>query len=84
MIITCINCNTKYSINKQSLGKKGKKVKCSNCGHEWFQKSEITKKKLKIKPLEEEQAVTDNNKEIYSTKIFSQEKTKKKKNYNFL
>ena len=41
MIIICSSCNTKYSINKQSLGKKGKKVKCSNCGYEDYRESDM-------------------------------------------
>ena len=45
MIIICSNCNTKYSISKRILGKNGKKVKCSNCEHEWYQKIDIIKKK---------------------------------------
>ena len=43
MIIICSNCNTKYSISKRVLGKNGKKVKCSNCEHEWYQKIDIIK-----------------------------------------
>ena len=46
MIITCKSCSTKYSINKNALGENGKKVKCSNCGYEWYQKSDIIKKKF--------------------------------------
>ena len=46
MIITCQSCNTKYSINKKSIGKNGKKVRCSNCGYEWYQKLDITKKRF--------------------------------------
>ena len=55
MIITCKSCNTKYSINKNALGKNGKKVKCSNCGYEWYQKLHITKKNLPTKSLEKKQ-----------------------------
>ena len=94
MIITCSSCNTKYSINKQSLGKKGKKVKCSNCGYEWYQKSEIIKKGLQDKSLKEEETFDldptefqgkkyDTN-EIVARKLFSSDVIKKKKNYNFL
>ena len=41
MIITCKICTTKYSISKNALGKNGKKVKCYNCGNEWYQKLNI-------------------------------------------
>ena len=46
MIINCPNCNTKYSINKRVLGRSGKRVKCFSCNKEWFQKLEITDKKI--------------------------------------
>ena len=84
MIITCQSCNTKYSINKKVLSKNGKKVKCYNCGHEWYQKLDIIKKSLQIEPSEEKQIPTNFvNKEIDATKLFSSETTKKK-NYRVL
>ena len=84
MIITCSSCSTKYSINKRVLGKNGKKVKCSNCGHEWYQKLDIIKKSLQIEPSKEKQIPTNFvNKEIDATKLFSSETTKKK-NYRVL
>ena len=84
MIITCQSCNTKYSIKKRVLGKNGKKVKCYNCGHEWYQKLDIIKKSLQIEPSEEKQIPTNFvNKEIDATKLFSSETTKKK-NYRVL
>ena len=52
MIITCKICTTKYSISKNALGKNGKKVKCSNCGNEWYQKLNIEKKKILTETLE--------------------------------
>ena len=84
MIITCSSCNTKYSINKQSLGKKGKKVKCSNCGYEWYQKLDIIKKKPPKKSLKNKQKPrNDIRKNIDVTEYFSSEVEKKKK-FRFL
>ena len=84
MIITCQSCNTKYSINKNALGKNGKKVKCSNCGYEWYQKLDIIKKNLPTKSLEKKQTLKNYvEKDINATKFFSSE-VKKKKNYSFL
>jgi len=84
MIITCKSCNTKYSINKNALGKNGKKVKCSNCGYEWYQKLHITKKNLPTKSLEKKQIPRNAiRKNINVTDYFSSE-SEKKKNYRFL
>ena len=75
MIITCKSCNTKYSINKNALGKNGKKVKCSNCGYEWYQKLDFIKKKQIPR--------NDIRKDNDVTEYFSSE-DEKKKNYRFL
>ena len=82
MIIICSNCNTKYSISKRVLGKNGKKVKCSNCEHEWYQKIDIIKKKgVEVISLKEQQIEKNFvNEEIDVTKVFSSETIKKKSN----
>ena len=82
MIITCKSCNTKYSINKNALGKNGKKVKCSNCEHKWYQKIDIIKKKgVEVISLKEQQIEKNFvNEEIDVTKVFSSETIKKKSN----
>ena len=82
MIIICSNCNTKYSISKSVLGKNGKKVKCSNCEHKWYQKIDIIKKKgVEVISLKEQQIEKNFvNEEIDDTKVFSSEIIKKKSN----
>ena len=82
MIIICSNCNTKYSISKRVLGKNGKKVKCSNCEHKWYQKIDIIKKKgVEVISLKEQQIEKNFvNEEIDDTKVFSSEIIKKKSN----
>ena len=82
MIIICSNCNTKYSISKRVLGKNGKKVKCSNCEHEWYQKIDIIKKKgVEVISLKEQQTEKNFvNEEIDDTNVFSSETIKKKSN----
>lgn len=37
MIIACPNCSTRYSLDPGTVGSTGKSVRCSNCGHLWFQ-----------------------------------------------
>ncbi|MGC0371401.1 MAG: hypothetical protein DGJ47_000090 [Rickettsiaceae bacterium] len=55
MYITCPECDTKFSIDEEQLGSKGRKVKCSTCQNVWHQMKEEKKVKdeeaLTPKPL---------------------------------
>jgi len=35
MILTCQNCETRYSVDPNSLVPNGKTVRCAKCGHSW-------------------------------------------------
>lgn len=35
MILTCPNCDSKFRVNDDAIGPKGRKVKCRNCAHTW-------------------------------------------------
>ena len=35
-VITCGRCKAAYTVNVEDFGN-GKQVRCSNCGHEWYQ-----------------------------------------------
>ncbi|MCM2344654.1 MAG: zinc-ribbon domain-containing protein [Alphaproteobacteria bacterium] len=37
MILTCEECQTRYLLPTHLLGAAGRRVKCTICGHEWFQ-----------------------------------------------
>jgi len=39
MLIECEKCQTKYELADSLFAKGGRKVKCNNCGHVWFQQS---------------------------------------------
>ena len=85
MIIICSNCNTKYSISKRVLGNNGKKVKCFNCKHEWYQKIDITKRKgVEIISLKEKPILSNVHKEEIDVKKLFTPEIPKKKNYKFL
>ena len=38
MRVKCPKCEQKFKVPDKALGTKGRKLKCSNCGHQWFQK----------------------------------------------
>ena len=38
MYIACPECNTKFVVTPEQIGKHGRKVKCSKCSHIWHQK----------------------------------------------
>lgn len=37
MILTCEDCHTRYLLPTHLLGADGRRVRCTICGHEWFQ-----------------------------------------------
>lgn len=40
MILTCDECQTRYLLPGGLLGAEGRRVRCSQCAHEWFQEPE--------------------------------------------
>jgi len=36
MILTCPNCSSRFRIDTDKLGMRGRKVRCSNCAHKWL------------------------------------------------
>ena len=41
MRITCPNCTAHFEIPAESLGKKGRSLKCASCGHSWYQTAAV-------------------------------------------
>lgn len=62
MSITCPNCNTSFIISKDQIGAIGRKVKCSQCQHIWYQKFDLTGPNLTSPTQNLEQSkITTNN-----------------------
>jgi predicted Zn finger-like uncharacterized protein len=38
MLITCPNCSTRYTVADSAMPPQGRKVRCANCGHVWYQR----------------------------------------------
>ena len=41
MIIECVNCNKKFSVNDNLIPKEGRQIQCGSCDHIWFYKLKI-------------------------------------------
>jgi len=52
MIITCVNCNKKFSVNSDLIPEDGRTIQCGSCNHIWFFKKDL-KEKLEIQKNEE-------------------------------
>ena len=84
MIIECVNCSKKFSVNADLIPSAGRTIQCGSCNHVWFynpKKLETTLIK-KIKPSNSESQKKVKSKRI-SSKISDIESNKKieKKNY---
>jgi predicted Zn finger-like uncharacterized protein len=50
MIVTCSNCAKRYVVDPRALGTSGRRVRCANCQHTWFQ-SAPEETRAPIEPL---------------------------------
>ncbi len=62
MSITCPSCNTNFIVSKEQIGMTGRKVKCSQCHHIWYQQAELDKQ------YTTKNASTNENNKIFLTK----------------
>ena len=54
MIVTCSNCSKRYLVDPRALGTPGRRVRCANCQHTWFQAApEDTQAPIELPPLPE-------------------------------
>ncbi len=37
MMLVCPSCAARYMVSEGAVGSAGRKVRCANCGHEWFE-----------------------------------------------
>ena len=54
MIVTCSNCAKRYLVDARALGAPGRRVRCANCQHTWFQPaSDEAQSAIELPPLPE-------------------------------
>ena len=75
MIIECINCNKKFSVDSNLIPESGRTIQCGSCNHVWFFKREFGLDNLKLKDeiqvkkyTEEEKVPLENTKQIKKQK----------------
>lgn len=54
MIVTCSKCEKRYIIDPRALGAPGRRVRCANCKHTWFEAApEEAQSAIELPPLPE-------------------------------
>ena len=54
MILTCSNCGKRYVVDPRALGTPGRRVRCANCQHTWFEAApEEALPSIELPPLPE-------------------------------
>jgi predicted Zn finger-like uncharacterized protein len=54
MIVACSNCSKRYLVDPRALGAPGRRVRCANCRHTWFQPApEDGQSPIELPPLPE-------------------------------
>jgi predicted Zn finger-like uncharacterized protein len=52
MIVTCSKCEKRYVVDPRALGAPGRRVRCANCQHTWFEAApEDTVSSIELPPL---------------------------------
>ena len=59
MVVTCSKCEKRYVIDPRALGAPGRRVRCANCQHTWFEAApEEAASTIELPPLPETAPVT--------------------------
>jgi predicted Zn finger-like uncharacterized protein len=54
MIVTCSKCEKRYVVDPRALGSPGRRVRCANCQHTWFETApEEAQSSIELPPLPE-------------------------------
>src|ERR1700761_8565796 len=52
MILTCPNCDTRYSVDGSKFPAAGRTVRCAKCGHSWHQTADVAEPEVAAAPVE--------------------------------
>ncbi len=56
MRVTCPECESKFKVPDKALGTTGRKLRCSQCAHEWFQEPAKAKPERREPPVAKKEA----------------------------
>ena len=86
MIIICNSCDKKFDIASNLIAEKGRLLKCSSCGYEWFFKKKIihSEKKVPVLPILDDQKdiIIKKKENQYSINVEKSKMLSKVVNYN--
>ena len=77
MIISCIDCNKKFEIDKELIPQEGRLLQCGNCNNQWFFKDEINIEKKSELGVEIKQSNKNNLNEKTTDTQFLDDENKK-------
>ena len=69
MIITCINCGKKFSVNSELIPSSGRSIQCGSCNHVWFYNPKQIEETLNIESKNIDTANTSKVEIVKRTKI---------------
>ena len=69
MIISCVNCNKKFSVNSDLIPENGRTIQCGSCNHIWFFKKNFNDLQKDLSDNTIKKTISAENKKSLDIKI---------------